>query len=458
MSVQKRRGRYQIKLNQNMGRRREKGGRLEGLEVNLPCFFRCPISLEVMRSPVSLCTGVTYDRSSIQSWFDSGHRTCPATRLPLPSPVHLVPNLTLRRLIRLWSSSSSCPAILPTTASPSHHPAPSVDDFLLQLRSISPFNPLPLLRHLSAFFSSSRDSDQNRLTSSPFFAPALVSFLTDRAAGPEVPRLAIKIIALVLEMDRADDRGRESAIKALLADLDGAVAALIESLRNDQTQVGSGIDAAKVLDAILSSSSCDGEKRISIVENPDFFPELIRLLVPRDDEGCGGAVNPESADAGIRCLLAAAKGRRARARMARAGAVPTLTRILVAAEVPAATAERALLAMEAAAGSGEGRAAICEEAESCVAAVMGRLMKVGREGREAAVAVLWTACVAEGDRRAREAVAGAKGGAAKILMVMQGECSPATARMAGELLRIFKVDTKGCCVGYDTKTTHIMPY
>ncbi|KAG6522901.1 U-box domain-containing protein 28-like [Zingiber officinale] len=439
-----------------MGRRREKGGRVEGLEVNLPSFFRCPISLEVMRSPVSLSTGVTYDRSSIQSWFDSGHRTCPATRLPLPSPVHLVPNLTLRRLIRLWSSSS--PPLLPTTTPSSDHPAPSVDDFLLQIRSLSPFDPLPFLRHLSAFFSSSHDSDKNRLASSPFFAPALVSFLADRAAGPEVSLLVIKILALVLGTGHVGDRGREFAIEALLADLEGVVAALIESLRNNETEVGSGIDGAKVLDSILSSSSCDGDKRSSIVENPDFFPDLVRLLVPRDDEGCGGAVNPEAADAGLRCLLAAAKGRRARARMARAGAVPALTRILVAAEVPAATAERALLAMEAAAGSGEGRAAICEEAESCVGAVMERLMKVGSEGREAAVAVLWTACVAEGDRRAREAVAGAKGGAAKILMVMQGECSPATARMAGELLRIFKVDAKGCCVGYDTKTTHIMPY
>nr|CAD1818010.1 unnamed protein product [Ananas comosus var. bracteatus] len=70
----------------------------EPLEVRLPPLFRCPISLEVMRSPVSLCTGVTYDRSSIQRWLDSGHRTCPATRLPLPS-THLVPNLALRRLI-----------------------------------------------------------------------------------------------------------------------------------------------------------------------------------------------------------------------------------------------------------------------------------------------------------------------------------------------------------------------
>ncbi|EEE57145.1 hypothetical protein OsJ_07051 [Oryza sativa Japonica Group] len=94
------------------------GGRLaaeyQGLEVKVPTFFRCPISLDVMRSPVSLCTGVTYDRASIQRWIDSGNTTCPATMLPLPS-TDLVPNLTLRRLIALWAS----------TAAPSSPAAPS---------------------------------------------------------------------------------------------------------------------------------------------------------------------------------------------------------------------------------------------------------------------------------------------------------------------------------------------
>ncbi|PKI42264.1 hypothetical protein CRG98_037380 [Punica granatum] len=49
------------------------------LYITVPSFFRCPISLDVMTSPVSLSTGVTYDRSSIQRWLDTGNNTCPAT-------------------------------------------------------------------------------------------------------------------------------------------------------------------------------------------------------------------------------------------------------------------------------------------------------------------------------------------------------------------------------------------
>ncbi|KAJ0974716.1 hypothetical protein J5N97_016681 [Dioscorea zingiberensis] len=51
---------------------------------------------------MSLCTGVTYDHTSIQRWLDSNNTTCPANMLPLPS-TDLVQILTLRCLISLWS-------------------------------------------------------------------------------------------------------------------------------------------------------------------------------------------------------------------------------------------------------------------------------------------------------------------------------------------------------------------
>ncbi|WJX88643.1 hypothetical protein P8452_70711 [Trifolium repens] len=41
--------------------------------------FRCPISLELMTEPVTVSTGQTYDRVSIQKWLKSGNTTCPKT-------------------------------------------------------------------------------------------------------------------------------------------------------------------------------------------------------------------------------------------------------------------------------------------------------------------------------------------------------------------------------------------
>jgi len=80
--------------------------------AEVPRYFLCPISLEVMRDPVTLPTGITYDRASIERWLFSdnddgkGHATCPVTRRALaPEEREPTPNHTLRRLIQAWCAA-----------------------------------------------------------------------------------------------------------------------------------------------------------------------------------------------------------------------------------------------------------------------------------------------------------------------------------------------------------------
>jgi hypothetical protein len=67
----------------------------------VPSFFKCPISLELMRDSVVLCTGQSYKRSSIEPWLEAGNHTCPATMQTLAS-LEFVLNHMLRRLIQNW--------------------------------------------------------------------------------------------------------------------------------------------------------------------------------------------------------------------------------------------------------------------------------------------------------------------------------------------------------------------
>ncbi|KAL8035056.1 hypothetical protein ABFX02_12G072700 [Erythranthe guttata] len=69
--------------------------------VIIPDDFRCPISLELMRDPVIVATGQTYERSYIQRWIDCGNTTCPKTRQKLHH-LTLTPNYVLRSLISNW--------------------------------------------------------------------------------------------------------------------------------------------------------------------------------------------------------------------------------------------------------------------------------------------------------------------------------------------------------------------
>lgn len=69
--------------------------------IGVPACFLCPISSKLIRDPVVLATGQTYDRTYIQAWIDGGHRTCPKTRQVLPHFI-LTPNYLLRMMIEQW--------------------------------------------------------------------------------------------------------------------------------------------------------------------------------------------------------------------------------------------------------------------------------------------------------------------------------------------------------------------
>lgn len=86
-------------------RRRGRGGDQEGIksatELTVPTHFRCPISLDLMKDPVSLATGITYDREFIEKWLDTGHVTCSVTKQVLRN-LDQIPNHALRKMIQHW--------------------------------------------------------------------------------------------------------------------------------------------------------------------------------------------------------------------------------------------------------------------------------------------------------------------------------------------------------------------
>ncbi|KAK8352263.1 hypothetical protein V6Z12_A05G082900 [Gossypium hirsutum] len=72
-------------------------------EIEIPTHFLCPISLQLMRDPVTISTGISYDRDSIEKWLYSckNKQVCPVTKQALHDS-GLTPNHTLSRLIQTW--------------------------------------------------------------------------------------------------------------------------------------------------------------------------------------------------------------------------------------------------------------------------------------------------------------------------------------------------------------------
>ncbi|CAM8889172.1 unnamed protein product [Rhodiola kirilowii] len=80
----------------------------QSINTNIPDEYKCPVSLDLMRDPVIVASGHTYDRNSIAQWINSGHHTCPKSGQKL---IHmaLIPNYALKSLVHQWCEENNMP-------------------------------------------------------------------------------------------------------------------------------------------------------------------------------------------------------------------------------------------------------------------------------------------------------------------------------------------------------------
>ncbi|CAB4283466.1 unnamed protein product [Prunus armeniaca] len=398
----------------------------DDLYIAVPSFFRCPISLEVMKSPVSLCTGVTYDRTSIQRWLDDGNNTCPATMQVLHTK-DFVPNRTLHRLIQIWSDSLRPHRVdsvdSDSPSSPSKLPARDQVSDLIQCMDSEPSS----LDSLSKIARFARESDENRkfLASSDGFMSLLVDFIGggDNAVdGPQIGVLeqAVTIIHLLLD---DEIQGREELMRWMLKKTGrDCLASLLVVLQ--QGSADARIASARILESI----AVNAEAKFLISEKDGLLSELLKLTGPEKD--------PTLIEAGLSCLIAVSTPRRVKVRLVHLGAVKWLSKLLGDPNSATSTIEKVLKVLEMASSVKEGRAKICEDGK-CVAGIVQRLLKVSGAAMEHAVTILWSVCYLFKERAAQEAVAKANG-LTKILLLMQSNCSPAVRQMSADLLKIFR--------------------
>jgi hypothetical protein len=89
-----------------------------------PAEFCCPLSTKLMRDPVIIASGRTYERECIEKWFNEGHDTCPRTQVKLDNFL-MIPNTCMRDLICNWCREHGFPVsdvIIPGKSAYSYSP------------------------------------------------------------------------------------------------------------------------------------------------------------------------------------------------------------------------------------------------------------------------------------------------------------------------------------------------
>ncbi|KAK7290200.1 hypothetical protein RIF29_04446 [Crotalaria pallida] len=131
-------------------------------ELVIPNHFWCPISLDMMKDPVTLSTGITYDRESIEKWFENGNYTCPVTN-QIVTNFDLVPNHTLRIMIQEWCVQNQQHGVerIPTPRIPIS--SVEVAEVVLHVKALTsrldPYGCLELVQRIEKW---GRESERNR--------------------------------------------------------------------------------------------------------------------------------------------------------------------------------------------------------------------------------------------------------------------------------------------------------
>ncbi|XP_047975003.1 E3 ubiquitin-protein ligase PUB24-like [Salvia hispanica] len=398
-------------------------------EIDIPQYFLCPISLQIMRDPVTTVTGITYDRESIEQWLSTAENSvCPVTKLPMSKSAGLTPNHMLRRLIQAWCIANAKSGIdrIPTPKSPLHRSA-----VLKLIRAVgsrrSSAENMEALRKLDGLASDVDDENQQCLAEAGA-AKSMISYVMRRfddgnLAGVD---LALRILRLVWSPTAEN--------KQIVEEKPDVLFQSILWILNSKLEDSQKTDALILLkNAVEISNSSFLEKL-----KPDFFKEMVRILRLKSTAAAAKR-------AVLKILIGSCPAGRNRAKIVEAGAVFEAIEMEMGGGEEKKTTELIFSLLAQVCTCAEGRQEFLKHAGG-VGMVAKRLMRVSAATDDRGMCIYESIARYSGTR----AVVGEMltvGGVTKLCMMMQADCDMYLKKKAREILKLHsKVWSNSPCI------------
>ncbi|CAI9774534.1 unnamed protein product [Fraxinus pennsylvanica] len=236
-------------------------------EVEIPLYFLCPISLQIMKEPVTTVTGITYDRESIERWLSAAQprTTCPVTKQPLHMDSDLTPNHMLRRLIQAWCIANGNHGI-------DHIPTPkstiNKSDLVKLIRDLE--NPVLYINSLKKMDELASENEMNRKCMAEIgAAKAMAKFILRRFREGNTAGLEEALRILHLTWNPTPEN--KQLFKENFDFIQSITWILKTESENNQTLKTQAVLVLKMVTKIASSSLFE-------ILKLDFFKELVNIL------------------------------------------------------------------------------------------------------------------------------------------------------------------------------------
>lgn len=382
---------------------------IEELDLSeIPSVFICPISLEPMQDPVTLCTGQTYERSNILKWFSLGHLTCPTTMQELWDD-SVTPNKTLYHLIYSWFSQKYL--LMKKRSEDVQGRASELLETLKKVKGQARVQALKELHQVVAAHATARKTVEEGGVA---LISALLGPFTSHAVGSEVIGILVNLTL-------------DSESKANL--MQPAKISLMVDLLNEGS-IETKINSTRLIEMLMEEK----DFRSEIVSSHSLLVGLMRLVKDKR--------HPNGNLPGLTLLRTICLHKQVRNLFVSIGAIPQLVELLPALNPDCL--ESALFILDTLSSLPEGRLAL----RGCLNTIPNTvrlLMRISESCTQYALSILWSVCKLAPEECSSIAVEA--GLAAKLLLVIQSGCNPVLKQRSAELLKL-------CSLNY-TDTTFI---
>ncbi|KAM4117739.1 hypothetical protein ACB094_02G148500 [Castanea mollissima] len=372
---------------------------IEELDLSeVPSVFICPISLEPMQDPVTLCTGQTYERSNILKWFSLGHFTCPTTMQELWDE-SITPNRTLYHLIYTWFSQKYL--LMKKKSEDVQGRASELLETLKKVKGQARVQALKELQLVVAAHATARKTviDEGGVA----VISSLLGPFTSHAVGSEVIGI---LVNLTLDSESKTNLMQPAKISLMVDIL-------------NEGCIETKINCTRLIEMLMEEK----DFRSEVVSSHSLLVGLMRLV---KDKRHSNGVLP-----GLKVLRTICLHKEVRALIVSLGAVPQLVELLPALDPDCL--ELALFILDALSTVQEGRLAL-KECPNTIPNMVRLLMRVSECCTQYALSILWSVCKLAPEECSSVAVDA--GLAAKLLLVIQSGCNPVLKQRSAELLKL----------------------
>ncbi|PRQ32633.1 putative aminoacyltransferase, E1 ubiquitin-activating enzyme [Rosa chinensis] len=377
-------------------------------EFDIPSHFLCPISLEVMRDPVTVSTGITYDRESIERWLSScKNKACPVTKQQL-FDADLTPNHNLRRIIQAWCTVNASHGVERIATPTSQLDKTQIVKLIDQARKL-PHTQLQCLKRLRSLSVNHGERNKNSLEAAE--AVEYVASLISNA-DQSIMQVAVEVLFHL--------RSSESRLRDLMSkDGEKIIDSLVQVLKRGGYQ--SRAHATILLRSVFELANPMRLMSATV----ELFIETMNVV--RDQ------ISQQAFKAALKLLVELCPWGRNRIKAVEGGAVSILIEALLETQEKRAC-ELILISLDQLCRCAEGRAELLRHAAG-LAIVSKKIFRVSHVASDRAVRILFSICRFS----ATSAVVMEMlqvGVVAKLCLVLQVDCRFKTKEKAMEILKL----------------------